>query len=159
MNDVTSRPEVWFHPTSGIKDLEPDVPYAVTVTRQRPASFLEIPLRRPVKATWIHGMVLAIEDPLAPEDRLIVESGLTVLVLGRWTDPMAPNEQQTWQGYAAQQLGEVLRHNYLAERLTDFGIPREAESYLPHLNTVNSVERSLKLNYDEIDQLLRAAGF
>jgi hypothetical protein len=52
----------------------------------------------------------------------------------------------------------VLRQRELVERLAKVGIQRAPEHYLPHKNTANAVERSLVLNYDEIDLILTKAG-
>jgi hypothetical protein len=157
-----TAPSVTFRPSSGIREIEPNVDYAVALTRM----FLDNEaFRRPLKATWVHGMALVIEDPMAPKDQMRVGGfDAEVVVLGRWNDPMekgplGDGTRQTWQGYAAQQLGEVLRQNDLAERLTAYGIPREPETYLLQKNTANAVSRSLTLTYDELNRLLTDAGY
>jgi hypothetical protein len=77
-------------------------------------------------------------------------------IVGRWDDKTSTG--QTWQGYAAEQYGQVLRQRALAHRLSDFGIQRAPEHYLPHCAEM-AVRRDLTLTFDELDKLLRAAGF
>jgi hypothetical protein len=81
-----TAPSVTFRPSSGIREIEPNVDYAVALTRM----FLDNEaFRRPLKATWVHGMALVIEDPMAPKDQMRVGGfDAEVVVLGRWNDPM-----------------------------------------------------------------------
>lgn len=174
----TLKPSVRFWKHSGITELEPDVDYAAVYvhTFAGPSGMTFEPDvsnvgRRPFKFTWMHGMIAVVADPLADPDSMIIVTGdFETWIVGYWDKPMNPpgwfntetgnreTTEKTWQQYAAHQLGQVLRQRDLAQRLTDFGIPRAQEEYLP-INTANAVERSLTLNYDELDKLLKAAGF
>lgn len=158
-------PGVRFHYRSGLTgEIEPNVDYAALVLANDNLLVCSKDIvARPVKVSWVHGMLLVVEDPDAPPTQIELVNR-NVIILGRWEDRVGTwyspsDEPLTWRGYVAQQYGEVLRQRELAQRLSDFGIAREPEAYLPQRNTTNAVARSLTLNYDELDMLLRGAGF
>jgi hypothetical protein len=89
----------------------------------------------------------------ANEDRARNEYWL----VGRWDEPCGIRDM-TWQGLAKHAYGEVLRQHDLVARLARVGIVRSPEPYVLDSDAPNAVERSVILNFDELDQLLRAAN-
>lgn len=79
-------------------------------------------------------------------------------LLGRWDEPVTGHLDMTWQGLAKHAFGEVLRQRDLVQRLAKLGIVREPEPYILGPGSPNAIDRSVLLNYDELDLLLRAAG-
>lgn len=158
------RIEIWKH--SGIKALEDRVEYAAVHVRAAELVDLSMVTKRPVKLI-ANSFAVIIEDPLAEPQQITFTTSprWEPFVVGLWDEIMQPEGwyntevPMTWRQYAAQQLGQVLRQRDLAQRLSDFGIPRTQEEYLLPKQSGNAVERSLTLNYDELDKLLRAAGF
>lgn len=80
------------------------------------------------------------------------------LLLGRWDERADGDLDMTWQGLAKHAYGEVLRQRALVRRLAKLGIVREPEPYVLGPDSPNAIDRSVLLNYDELDLLLRAAG-
>jgi hypothetical protein len=163
-----NKPAVQFWAHSGVTELQRGVDYAAVIMRTPPTlpddgEWDLSEFYRPVKVCWT-GPMLVVADPDMPATRAAVVSDpeRVVVIVGKWTDVRGDwfaHPTWTWQQYAAQQYGQVLRHNNLADRLTDFGIPRSHETYLPTNQTGSFVDRSLVLNFDELDALLKGAGF
>ena len=79
-------------------------------------------------------------------------------LLGRWDERADGDLEMTWQGLAKHAYGEVLRQRDLVQRLAKLGIVREPEPYVLGQDAPNAIDRSVLLNYDELDLLLRTAG-
>jgi hypothetical protein len=138
-----------------IDDLEVGVDYAV--------AFRSTP-QRPLLATVLIGddgsrqLCVHHPDPEIMVISLWTEADFAVVrLLGRWDDPSGVLDM-TWQGLAKHAYGEVLRQRDLVARLARVGIVRSPEPYVLDEDSPNAVRRSMILNFDELDQLLRAAN-
>lgn len=122
---------------------------------------LRLNWNRPLRGVWDearHRMkVYYPDDPDVAEEHSLAD----LVVEGGWRDKCrnGGDLRLTWRGYAAQQYAQVLRQRELAQRLTDFGIPREPEPYIITTDAPNAIERSMVLNFNELHKLLRGAGF
>lgn len=119
--------------------------------------FISMRPLRPLKAVW-QGGVFHVIHPEHPHDPPFVCQPEDCRQLGRWSAPWTAGGGETWAGAAAHALGQVLRQHALVERLQQVGIIRAKEPYIHRPDMPNAVERSVVLNYDELDMLLTRAG-
>lgn len=131
------------------------------VRRNAPEGSPLRPLRARLVENSTDGRSMRVFDPDGRfYDLRLISEMRQFRYLGRWNDRALSfrDLDMTWQGLAAQAYGEVLRQRDLVVRLARVGIVRSPEPYIIDADSPNAIERSVILNYDELDMLLRAAN-